>query len=171
MNSDNNNSFNKQLGLYIPYIASKHMRSYSTGNIYHDSNIEYKIKHFIKYYFSINYGSVNRVDIVKKSNPKGTFYSAFIHFNEWIVHDSTIAIQNQLNNNVKTTFSLYFPNNDGWHWILLKQHNAEKYNNPEFLLDVIKKQELQIKNMNNTIVELTNLTNNESLPRKKQKQF
>jgi hypothetical protein len=80
-------------------------------------------------------------------------------------------LQNKLNNNIKSTFSLYFPNNDGWYWILLKQHNSDKYNNPEFLLNVIKKQELIIKSMSMTIVNLNNELTSQEYPKKKQKLF
>lgn len=164
--------FNDKLGLYIPYIANKHLRGYSTGEgsfVDRESNIEYKIKHFIKYYFTLNYGDINRVDVVKKSNEKGSFYCAFIHFNKWNFCETTIKLQCQLNSNIKSTFSLYHPNNVGWHWILLKQHNPEQYNNPEFLLNVIKKQEQQLKTMSSMIDNLTNQINNQELPRKKPK--
>ena len=168
MNTDK--MFNDKLGLYIPYIAIKNLKFYLTNEGEKaDSNVEYKIKHFIKHYFTINYGLINRVDVVKKHNIKGSFYSAFVHFDKWNKNESTIMLQNNLNNNIKSTFSLYFPNNDGWYWFLLKQHNPEQYNNPEFLLNVIKKQELQIQSMNTTINNLTNEMNLQQYPIKKRR--
>ena len=155
--------FDFKMGLYVPYIALKHLRTYYSGRGFiYDSNYENKIIHFINYYFTNNYGEVQRVDVVKRTNAKGTFYSAFVHFSGWMYNESTIELQYKLNNNISTKFSLYFPNNDGWFWYLRKHTNPAQYNDPSHLLKVIKKQENQITELTQQLSQL-----NQELPRKR----
>ena len=158
------------MGLYIPYITTKHLYFYSTTRGYaYDTNYENKIRHFINYYFTINYGQINRVDLVKRANSKGTFYSAFVHFVGWRYNDSTVELQHKLNNNITAKFSLYFPSSEkGWFWYLRKHTNPEQYNNPEYLLKVIKKQEQQINELTQKMSQACNSNIGQELPRKKQ---
>lgn len=172
-NSNSNSNidhFNFKMGIYVPYITEKHLRLYSTGQGFiFEKNYENKIKHFITRYFTQNYGEIRRVDVVKRSNAKGTFYSAFVHFVGWLYNEETVKLQYQLNNNIQSKFSLYFPNNDGWFWYLRKHNNPEQYNNPEHLLSVIKKQEQQINDLSNQLSQINNVILNQELPRKKQR--
>ena len=169
-NNSNSDHFNFKMGIYVPYITEKHLRLYSTGQgIIFDKNYENKIKHFITRYFTLNYGEIRRVDVVKRSNAKGTFYSAFVHFVGWLYNEETVKLQYQLNNNIQSKFSWYFPNNDGWFWYLRKHNNPEQYNNPEHLLSVIKKQEQQINDLSNQLSQINNVILNQELPRKKQR--
>lgn len=163
------NHFDFKMGLNIPYITDKHLKFYSTGQGFNfDNNYENKIRHFINYYFTNNYGKINRVDVVKRANSKGTFYCAFVHFVGWRYNKSTIELQYKLNNNISAKFSLYFPPNEkGWFWYLRKHTNPEQYNNPEYLLKIIKKQELQISELTQKMSQMSNCIVSQELPRKR----
>ena len=107
-------SFNTEMSLYIPRCDTRSLPRYN--NYSTDAEYEDACKNFIAKQFRLQkIGRVGRVDLVRKTNPKGYYYFiAFIHFDEWFDHDAARALQTSIAEDTKAKLQWH----SRWYWIV-----------------------------------------------------
>ena len=118
--ASNNMSFNNQMSLYIPRCDTRSLPSYNTCAS--DAEYEQACKDFIANQFRFQkIGIVERVDLVRKTNPQSYYYFiAFIHFEKWFEdHPAAQTLQMSIANNTKAKLQY----NERWYWIVNENKN------------------------------------------------
>ena len=114
------NTFNNQMSLYIPRCDTRSLPRYNKYT--NDAEYEQACKDFIAKQFRLQkIGIVERVDLVRKTNPQGYYYFiAFIHFEKWFEnHAAAQALQSSISEDTKAKLQY----NERWYWIVNENKN------------------------------------------------
>ena len=114
------NTFNNQMSLYIPRCDTRSLPRYT--HYASDAEYEQACKDFIAKQFRLQkIGIVERVDLVRKTNPQGYYYFiAFIHFEKWFEdHPAAQALQLSIADDTKAKLQY----NERWYWIVNENKN------------------------------------------------
>ena len=114
------NTFNNQMSLYIPRCDTRSLPRYT--NYASDAEYEQACKDFIAKQFRLQkIGLVERVDLVRKTNPQGyNYFIAFIHFSKWFEdHVAAQALQSSIAEDTKAKLQY----NERWYWIVNENKN------------------------------------------------
>ena len=108
------------MSLYIPRCDTRSLPRYN--NYESDADYEDACKNFIAKQFRMQkIGIVERVDLVRKTNPQGYYYFiAFIHFEKWFEdHAAAQALQTSIAEDTKAKLQY----NERWYWIVNENKN------------------------------------------------
>jgi hypothetical protein len=101
--------FDTKLPIYIPRIDTRSLpRTWEREDV---------VKDFIaRQFHELSIGKVQRVDLLKKTDPKGfVFYAAFCHFEEWYDTEAARSLQKDVKDDeVKAKFQFH----EKWFWII-----------------------------------------------------
>jgi hypothetical protein len=101
--------FDTKLPIYIPRIDTRSLpRSWEREDV---------VKDFIaRQFHELSIGKVQRVDLLKKTDPKGfVFYAAFCHFEEWYDTEEARSLQKDVkDSDSKAKFQFH----EKWFWII-----------------------------------------------------
>lgn len=100
--------FDTKLPIYIPRIDTRAIPRWEHEDV---------VKDFIaRQFHELSIGKVHRVDLLKKTDPKGfVFYAAFCHFEEWYDTEAARTLQKDVKDSeVKAKFQFH----DKWFWII-----------------------------------------------------
>ena len=114
------NTFNNQMSLYIPRCDTRSLPRYN--NYASDAEYEQACKDFIAKQFRLQkIGLVERVDLVRKTNPQGyNYFIAFIHFEKWFEdHAAAQTLQSSIAEDTKAKLQY----NERWYWIVNENKN------------------------------------------------
>lgn len=100
--------FDTKLPIYIPRIDTRAIPRWEREDV---------VKDFIaRQFHELSIGKVHRVDLLKKTDPKGfVFYAAFCHFEEWYDTEAARTLQKDVkDSDVKAKFQFH----EKWFWII-----------------------------------------------------
>lgn len=100
--------FDTKLPIYIPRIDTRAIPRWEREDV---------VKDFIaRQFHELSIGKVHRVDLLKKTDPKGfVFYAAFCHFEEWYDTEAARTLQKDVKDSeVKAKFQFH----EKWFWLI-----------------------------------------------------
>tara|TARA_B100000902_G_scaffold376723_1_gene408147 strand:- start:609 stop:1442 length:834 start_codon:yes stop_codon:yes gene_type:complete len=147
------------MSLYIPRCDTRSLPRYSAYN----SDLEYEraCSAFIGKQFELQkIGKVDRVDLVRKTNPKGfEYFIAFVHFDHWYMgHESGAALQ--LLDSIRSDSKAKLQFHERWYWIVNENKNPRTVDQvQEERLNALRQQnEIQAQQLADCMAKLEELS-------------